>query len=65
WMGNVYVGAALSPAIALEGLLGLYFFGGVMIGLLLGEWLFSIFMLLPAYGFSRVFLASIGEGRHG
>ena len=65
WMGNVYVGAALSPAIALEGLLGLYFFGGVIVGLMLGEWLFSIFMLLPAYGFSRVFLASIGEGRHG
>lgn len=65
WAGNVYVASALTPSVLVEGILALYFLGGVAIALSMQEYLFMIFMLLPMLGFFLVFSYSLTSGNRG
>lgn len=59
WKENVYIKPKLSLLTVLEGLLSLYFFGGIAAGIYLHDWGLIIFHIMLALGFASVFFQSI------
>jgi len=59
WKGNVYVKTAISPQTILEGLLCLYFIGGIAAGIMLRDGGLLIFHAMLALGFGAVFYYSV------
>ena len=59
WKGNKYLKYNLSISTFLEGLLAIYFIGGIIIGILLGDFGLLFFHIMLAVGFGSVFLYSI------
>jgi cellulose synthase/poly-beta-1,6-N-acetylglucosamine synthase-like glycosyltransferase len=59
WKENVYVKTAISPQTILEGLLCLYFIGGIAAGIMLRDGGLMIFHAMLALGFGAVFYYSV------
>lgn len=59
WKGNKYLSYNLSISTFLEGLLAIYFIGGIIIGILLGDLGLLFFHIMLAAGFGSVFFYSI------
>jgi cellulose synthase/poly-beta-1,6-N-acetylglucosamine synthase-like glycosyltransferase len=59
WKENVYVKTAISPQTILEGLLCLYFTGGIAAGIMLRDGGLLIFHAMLALGFGAVFYYSV------
>jgi len=59
WKGNKYLKSKFSLSTFLEGLLAIYFIGGIIIGILLGDLGLLFFHAMLAAGFGSVFLYSI------
>jgi hypothetical protein len=59
WKGNVYVKTTISPQTILEGLLCLYFIGGIAVGIMLRDGGLLIFHAMLALGFGAVFYYSV------
>jgi len=64
WANNKYVKPSLSLGVLVEGLLALYFLGGLGVSIYLQEYSFSFFMLFPSIGFLLVFIYSLTAHRH-
>ncbi|MEN7547466.1 cellulose synthase family protein [Rapidithrix thailandica] len=59
WKGNIYVKPKLSILNVLEGLLGIYFLGGIVTGIYLKDLGFLLFHGMLALGFALVFYYSL------
>ena len=65
WQGNVYIKPSFTALTLMEGLLCLYFIGGVAAGIYLHDWGLIIFHVMLAMGFGSVFYHSVKPIRHG
>ncbi|MDH5603351.1 MAG: glycosyltransferase [Cyclobacteriaceae bacterium] len=59
WKDNTYVSLTLAPLTLFEGLLSLYFVGGIVLGIVTGDWSMVPFHLMMALGFGAVFYYSV------
>ncbi len=59
WKNNIYIKPRLSLLTVLEGLLSLYFIGGIAAGIYLHDWGLIIFHVMLALGFASVFYQSL------
>ncbi|MEM6522988.1 MAG: cellulose synthase family protein [Bacteroidota bacterium] len=64
WKGNVYIKPSFTFLTFLEGLLCLYFIGGIVAGIYLHDWGLIIFHIMLAMGFGSVFYHSIRPIRY-
>ncbi|MFY0624679.1 MAG: glycosyltransferase family 2 protein [Reichenbachiella sp.] len=64
WNKNQYVQSKLTWPTALEGLLAVYFIGGVVIGLMAGDFILIIFHTMLALGFGIIFFHSLVAMKH-
>lgn len=64
WKGNVYIKPSFTWLTLLEGLLCLYFIGGIVVGINLHDWGLIIFHVMLAMGFGSVFYHSVKPIRH-
>lgn len=64
WKNNIYVKPKINLLIILEGLLSLYFIGGVAAGILLNDWGLMLFHVMLALGFATVFYQSVKTISH-
>ncbi|MEM9391325.1 MAG: cellulose synthase family protein [Bacteroidota bacterium] len=64
WKGNVYVKSSFTWLTLLEGMLCLYFIGGIAVGISLHDWGLIIFHVMLAIGFGSVFYHSVKPIRH-
>jgi cellulose synthase/poly-beta-1,6-N-acetylglucosamine synthase-like glycosyltransferase len=63
WQANRYLGSRLSGLTVLEGLLCLYFLGGIYLGIYFGDFGLIPFHLMVAFGFGCVFYYSVAHAR--
>lgn len=61
WKNNIYLKQKLTWSTLLEGLLSLYFFGGIVIGIIVGDYGLILFHLLLALGYGGIFYYSIKQ----
>jgi len=59
WKGNMYLNHKLSWSTLLEGLLSLYFFAGIVLGIYIGDYGLILFHLMLAMGYASIFYYSI------
>ena len=64
WHGNKYFKKRINPLIALEGLLSIYFFGGLALAFYFQDFALLPFHLLLSLGFLLVFYYSIQHTRN-
>ncbi|MEM9857053.1 MAG: cellulose synthase family protein [Bacteroidota bacterium] len=64
WKGNVYIKPSFTFLTFLEGLLCLYFLGGIAAGIYLHDWGLLIFHVMLSLGFGSVFYHSVRPIRH-
>ncbi|MEM9299398.1 MAG: cellulose synthase family protein [Bacteroidota bacterium] len=64
WEGNVYIKPSFTWLTFLEGMLCLYFIGGIAVGISLHDWGLIIFHVMLAIGFGSVFYHSVKPIRH-
>lgn len=59
WKGNMYLSHKLTWSTLLEGLLSLYFFAGIALGIIVGDYGLIFFHLMLAMGYAGIFYYSI------
>jgi len=59
WKGNIYLNHKLSWSIFVEGLLSIYFFAGIVLGVVIGDYGLILFHLMLALGYAGIFFYSI------
>ena len=59
WKGNIYLRQKLNWATMLEGLLSIYFFAGIVLGIMLGDYGLVLFHMMLALGYAGIFYYSI------
>lgn len=59
WKDNIYLNNKLSWITLLEGLLSIYFFAGIIIGFVIGDYGLLLFHLMLAMGYASIFYYSI------
>ncbi len=59
WKNNIYIKPKLSGLTLFEGLLSLYFMGGIAAGVYLNDWGLMFFHVMLAFGFGLVFYHSV------
>ena len=64
WKRNEYIRPDINLLTILEGLLSLYFIGGIVAGVYLGDWGLIIFHTMLALGFASVFWQSVKSVSH-
>ncbi|MTI39963.1 cellulose synthase family protein [Fulvivirga lutimaris] len=64
WKNNIYVKPKINLLIILEGLLSLYFIGGIAAGVMLQDWGLMLFHIMLALGFATVFYQSVKTISH-
>lgn len=64
WKGNKYFAKRINPLTALEGLLGIYFFGGLALAFYFNDFALLPFHLLLSLGFLLVFYYSVQHTRN-
>jgi hypothetical protein len=64
WKGKKYINFKLSPLTFAEGLLCIYFIGGVVAGFILQDYGLMLFHLMLAVGFACVFIFSIRPAKY-
>ncbi len=64
WKENTYIKPRINLLTLLEGLLSLYFIGGVVAGIYLHDWGLIIFHVMLALGFASVFYLSVKTINH-